>query len=296
MRSRWSVGMPWPVSEIVMQILFFSRSEPERSTRRVSTVRSPPYGMAWIALIITLRKACWSRCGSTLAVGKMGGQGSSHPDLVLPDPGFQEGDTFLQELRQIRRHNLGRLESGIVEEALDDLHAAGGLLLDDPHGLMERVVRGHLIEQILGEPNDDPQGVVDLVGDSTRDLAETGEFAGPDQLRLQGVTFGKQFPVAFLSLTNLPLLDPLGGHIPQDQKQEGTPLMAKRSKRHARHKRTAGLPSQIHIQFGGLCDLGERGEDVPIPLVPGHTGPAGSLRPVLPVRNLSTLRIRRWPG
>src|SRR5574342_644456 len=125
-----------------------------------------------------------------VALGRAGPL-DAHRDRV-EEPGLlQPADHVLAQLAEVHRLGGQRVGTGQVEEALDDLPAAECLLLDDRQVLVEGAAR--LLPEEAGVAQDDPQGVVDLVGHAGGQASDAGELLALHQtllMLLEGLGHG----------------------------------------------------------------------------------------------------------
>ncbi len=79
---------------------------------------------------------------------------------------LEEGDGVVEKLVQIEAGELGSAGAREVEQAVDDLGGAEGLLSDLFEDGSEAFVVAHVLGEHLGVAGDDGEGRVDLVGDA----------------------------------------------------------------------------------------------------------------------------------
>ncbi len=101
-------------------------------------------------------------------------------ELVL-----EEGDGVVKELVQVEAGELGSAGAREVEQAVDDLGGAEGLLRDLFEDGGEAFVVAHVLGQHLGVAGDDGERRVDLVRDASGEQADGGELFRLGELCLE---------------------------------------------------------------------------------------------------------------
>ena len=85
-----------------------------------------------------------------------------------------------------------------VQEVPHDVAGAPRLFLDEVELLAHRLARRDLLGEVRGEAEHARQGIVDLVGDIRRQLADRRELRGLDQLRLRPLELDQLLLLAFV--------------------------------------------------------------------------------------------------
>ena len=96
-----------------------------------------------------------------------------------------QGEDLLQDGVHLQGHHAGGHVPGELQEALDDLLAAGGLLDDLFH--LGPLGAGHVqvFQEEVGKHHDGPQGVIHFVGHPGGQLPQGGQLFGADEMLLQ---------------------------------------------------------------------------------------------------------------
>ena len=158
-------------------------------SRRVARRSVPPVAMAWMALVVRLRKTC-SRAGGAIATGGRSGSSSTstRTPFALGGARGQSGGLGQHGVQVAGGQVLG-VGPRELEQAGDDLFEPVHLVDEPAERLLVEPDDAALPE--LGRRADAGQRVADLVGHPRQQLAQGRQPLAPPQLGLEPVALGR---------------------------------------------------------------------------------------------------------